>query len=305
MAIHRTIRPTLLLVIAACLIGAVATAAVAVPSAAETAADRARVDQAVSELESVRQESARIDAEVEEASAELDLLLAEQERARDRLSSRAEMMYRSGDTSFIEVLMGAQSFQDFVTRWDLLMRMNRQDAEDLNTLQTAREEADRSAESLMALQAEQAENIDAAESSVARARKELAASEAALRDYEARIAAQAKPAKTTAAPTPSDSTPQAGGSGAWQTAVASHYGRNFSGRGASGKSIGPYSMMVAHRTLPFGTLVEFEYKGRRAVASVEDRGPHVPGRTWDLGPGIVRALNFSGVHDVRYRVIGP
>ncbi|MHB1324083.1 MAG: septal ring lytic transglycosylase RlpA family protein, partial [Coriobacteriia bacterium] len=96
---------------------------------------------------------------------------------------------------------------------------------------------------------------------------------------------------------------QQSGTGAWQTAVASHYSRNFSGRGASGERIGPYSMMVAHKTLPFGTLVEFEYKGKRAVASVEDRGPFTPGRDFDLGPGVVRVLDFSGVHEVRYRIV--
>ena len=70
------------------------------------------------------------------------------------------------------------------------------------------------------------------------------------------------------------------------------------------EEIGPYSMMVAHRTLPFGTLVEFEYNGKRAVASVEDRGPHVEGRMWDLGPGVVRVLGLAGVDEVRYRVVG-
>jgi rare lipoprotein A (peptidoglycan hydrolase) len=63
-------------------------------------------------------------------------------------------------------------------------------------------------------------------------------------------------------------------------------------------------MMVAHKTLPFGTMVEFSYKGRRAVAVVADRGPYTKGREWDLGPGVVRVLNFNGVHKVRYRVLG-
>jgi rare lipoprotein A (peptidoglycan hydrolase) len=63
-------------------------------------------------------------------------------------------------------------------------------------------------------------------------------------------------------------------------------------------------MMVAHKTLPFHTLIEFEYNGKRAVASVEDRGPQSKDRMFDLGPGVVRVLGFSGVHDVRYRVIG-
>jgi rare lipoprotein A (peptidoglycan hydrolase) len=60
---------------------------------------------------------------------------------------------------------------------------------------------------------------------------------------------------------------------------------------------------VAHETLPFGTLIEFEYNGKRAVARIADRGPHTPGRTFDLGPGVVRVLDFGGVHEVRYRII--
>jgi rare lipoprotein A (peptidoglycan hydrolase) len=305
----RTVRLAFAILVATCFLGLAAIPAAAAPSAAQTAEDRAAVNEAVAKLEAAQQKSADIAAQVEEASAELDQIIADEQRARERLTSRARVMYRSGNTSFLAVLLSAESFQDFATRWDLLSRMNRQDAQDLVTLRTAREEADRSAQALMALQAEQAEAIDAQEAEVARAREELAASEAALAAYNARIAAQAeaaKPAASTsseAASTPSDSTPQTGGSGAWQTAVASHYGRNFSGRAASGAEIGPYSMMVAHRTLPFGTLVEFQYRGKRAVASVEDRGPHVPGRTWDLGPGVVRTLGFSGVDEVRWRLV--
>jgi rare lipoprotein A (peptidoglycan hydrolase) len=62
-------------------------------------------------------------------------------------------------------------------------------------------------------------------------------------------------------------------------------------------------MVVAHKTLPFGTLIEFEYEGKRAVARVTDRGPFTLGRDFDLGPGVVRLLDFSGVHEVRFRII--
>jgi rare lipoprotein A len=266
------------------------------------------VDQAVAELETARQESARLDAEVAKASAELDRILAGQQQARERLGSRAEAMYRSGDVSFLSVLLDAESFADFASRWDLLTWMNRQDAEDLETLERARKDTQEAADSLMALQAEQARAVDEATQRVAQARADLAASEAALAAYEARIAEQsASSSSSSSASTPgltqSASTPHVSGSGAWQTGVASHYGRWFTGRGASGAEIGPYSMMVAHKTLPFGTLVEFEYNGKRAVASVQDRGPFTGGRMWDLGPGVVRALGFNGVHEVRYRVI--
>ena len=211
-------------------------------------------------------------------------------------------MYRSGDTNFVSVLLGAATFQEFASRWELLTRMSAQDAQDLRDLAVARVKVDRSVKSLLRLQADEARAVDATAREVARARKELAANQAALAEYRARTAAGAK----RPAPRPKrDSTQRLQGSGAWQTAVASHYGRNFTGRGASGERIGPYSMIVAHKTLPFGTLVEFEYKGKRAVARVVDRGPNSPGRTFDLGPGVVRVLNFNGVHEVRYRIIRP
>ncbi len=280
--------------------------AVATPSAAQTSAQRAAVAQAVEQYEAAQAQSADINARMTETSAELDRLVAEEQQARKRLSLRVLSMYRSDDISFVSVLLGASSFEDFVERWDLLMRVARQDAETLQILKTARAEAERSAEQLIDLQADGARALDNMAEEVARARSELAASEAALREYEARTAASAKPAAASApapTPAPSDPTQRLTGSGAWQTGVASHYGRDFTGRGASGEEIGPYSMIVAHKTLPFGTLIEFEYNGKRAVARVADRGPHSESRDFDLGPGVVRVLDFGGVHEVRYRII--
>lgn len=286
------------------LVGVAATPLFAQPSAAQTAEDRARLDQALEQLESARLESARIDARLAEASRELDRVVADQQQALDGVHSRAAMMYRSGRATLLSVLLDATTFEEFASRWDLLMEMNRRDAENVRTLEIARVEAARSAESLMELQVEQARAMDAMAHDVERAREELAASEAALEEYEARVVEETlRAAEPESAPQPSDSTQQLSGSGAWQTAVASHYGRSFTGRGASGEEIGPYSMIVAHKTLAFGTLIEIEYNGKRAVASVADRGPHTAGRDFDLGPGVVRVLDFSGVHEIRYRII--
>ena len=105
---------------------------------------------------------------------------------------------------------------------------------------------------------------------MAAARQDLAASQSALAEYEAQMAAKARAAKA-AAEAASRVNQQLAGDGQWGTAVASHYSWNFTGKGASGEAIGPYTMMVAHKTLPFGTLIEFEYNGKRAVAKVADR----------------------------------
>ncbi len=108
-------------------------------------------------------------------------------------------------------------------------------------------------------------------------------------------------AKPAATPTPSRS----GDDGAWQSAKASWYGPGFYGRTtASGAVLTQGMMNVAHKTLPFGTRIQFEYNGRTATAVVNDRGPHVAGRVFDLGPGTASALGFGGVATVKYRILG-
>jgi hypothetical protein len=51
---------------------------------------------------------------------------------------------------------------------------------------------------------------------------------------------------------------------------------------------------VAHRTLPCGTKVTIRYGSRSVVATVDDRGPFVGGRDWDLNGAVAGALGFDG-----------
>lgn len=115
-----------------------------------------------------------------------------------------------------------------------------------------------------------------------------------------------RPTAGAAAPA-SKSTPPAvaaaGGAG-WKTARVSWYGPGFYGNTmAGGGTLQPGSMVVAHRSMAFGTRVEFSYKGRTCVATVQDRGPYTGGRQFDLGPGTAKALGFSGVGTVSYRIL--
>jgi hypothetical protein len=55
---------------------------------------------------------------------------------------------------------------------------------------------------------------------------------------------------------------------------------------------------VANKSLPCGTKVQFRYGGRTVMATVDDRGPYVAGRTWDLGQSTRAALGFEGVGTV-------
>jgi hypothetical protein len=55
---------------------------------------------------------------------------------------------------------------------------------------------------------------------------------------------------------------------------------------------------VANKSLPCGTHVTFHYGGNTVTATVDDRGPYVGGREWDLNQNAAGALGFGGVDTV-------
>lgn len=100
-----------------------------------------------------------------------------------------------------------------------------------------------------------------------------------------------------------ESAPSADG---WRSARASTYGigDGLVGEGmANGDVLQADSMVVAHKSLPFGTQIEFRYNGLTCIATVCDRGPYITGRVFDLGPGTANALGFDGVHTLEYRIL--
>ena len=77
---------------------------------------------------------------------------------------------------------------------------------------------------------------------------------------------------------------------------------------ASGTRYDRNALTVAHRTLPFGTRVRLtsEATGRSVDVVCTDRGPFIPGRTWDLSRAAARRLGMvrAGVVEVTWEVIG-
>ena len=55
---------------------------------------------------------------------------------------------------------------------------------------------------------------------------------------------------------------------------------------------------MANKSLPCGTKVTFRHGGREVTATVDDRGPFVGGRSWDLNQNTAAALGFGGVGPV-------
>jgi Lytic transglycolase len=87
--------------------------------------------------------------------------------------------------------------------------------------------------------------------------------------------------------------------------IASWYGPGFYGnRTACGQTYTPEIIGVAHRTLPCGTLVVLEYRGRTMTVPVIDRGPYIAGRTLDLSNATHIAMGCPDLCTLSMR-IGP
>ena len=91
---------------------------------------------------------------------------------------------------------------------------------------------------------------------------------------------------------------------------ASYYGEGFNGRPtANGEIFDMNAYTAAHKTLPFGTLVEVTNleNGRKVIVRINDRGPFVGNREIDVSKAAAIALDMlsSGVVRVRLRRIDP
>ena len=81
-----------------------------------------------------------------------------------------------------------------------------------------------------------------------------------------------------------------------QVGKASIYARKFAGRKmADGERMNPDDSNAASKTLPLGTRARVTNlaNGKSAVVTIEDRGPHVPGRIVDLSPHSAHEIGLT------------
>jgi rare lipoprotein A len=105
---------------------------------------------------------------------------------------------------------------------------------------------------------------------------------------------------TTAPPTREEMEPLRG--------VASWYGEEFSGRTtANGEIFDPTQLTAAHRTLPFGTILDVTNPrtNQTVRVRVNDRGPYIGGRLLDLSYAAAQKINLidPGIGEVDIKVV--
>jgi rare lipoprotein A len=94
----------------------------------------------------------------------------------------------------------------------------------------------------------------------------------------------------------------------YQTGIASWYGPGFNGqRTANGEVYDMNGISAAHKTLPFGTIVQVVdlQTGKSVIVRINDRGPFVKGRIIDLSKGAAEALGVinKGIAKVGLRIL--
>lgn len=135
----------------------------------------------------------------------------------------------------------------------------------------------------------------------------LALSPIAYAQTTAQTAAPA--AAPAAAPTtPAAASEKAAGADSSEGKVA-YYGKKFNGRKtASGERFNAGAMTMAHKTLPFGTMVKVTNikNNKSVVVRVNDRGPSQPDRIGDLTSGAASKIRMirTGVIDAKLEVVG-
>ena len=164
------------------------TAAFGVTSAekkAEIATVKAKLDAISDEVEAAAEGYNEAMIAYEEATAKVEKNQKKIKKAKKKiaklqshLETRATAMYRTGSMSYLDVLLGSASFDDFATVWDTLNSLNEDDADLVASTKLAKQELQEAQEDLDAQQEEAATQL-------AKAKECQATAEAKEAEYQA------------------------------------------------------------------------------------------------------------------------
>ena len=142
--------------------------------------------KALDEHEAAVQAVADAQARIDEANARIAEL-------QDKLSKRARSMYRSGQTTALDVILGATTFEEFATSWDLLNDINDNDAAMVQQTKDLRAEVEAAKIELEKQERIAAEKAEEAARIKAEAEQTIQTLEATLQQLDAEAQAAAGP----------------------------------------------------------------------------------------------------------------
>ena len=122
------------------------------------------LDQAVDQYNGAREKYNEATAKVAAAKKKISAAQAKIEKLQTHLGTRATSMYRSGSMSYLDVLMGVGSFDDFATVWDTLNNLNEDDADLVSQTKVTKAELESAKKELVDNQNEAKSQLSAAAS---------------------------------------------------------------------------------------------------------------------------------------------
>ena len=237
---------------------------------------------------------------MDECQTKIDDNNAQIDKLQDKLSKRARNMYRDGQTTFLDVILGSNSFDDFAKNWDTLTSLNEKDSEMVEQTKNLRadneaqkqeyanqadiaqqkvEEADAAQKQAEELVQQYQNEVDSLDSQVAEllAEEEAAAQKAA----EEAAAAAAAQAEATSSSSGASNTSSPSGSSS-DSGSSNDGGGSSSGGSSSGSSSGGGSSSSSSSSSGGGSN---NYGGSVVAAAQSQLGvPYVWGGTsWGSG----------------------
>jgi hypothetical protein len=92
----------------------------------------------------------------------------------------------------------------------------------------------------------------------------------------------------------------------WYRALAAPYSfPRGARRTACGLPVGPRTLGLAHPVLPCGAKIVIVFDGTQVLTQVVDRGAGLPGREFDVTPGLARTIGLSGIQPIQWRFATP
>lgn len=140
-----------------------------------------RYNQANSELEETRRQI----AENEKSLADASVKLAE---AQLRLDTRLENIYRQGSLSIMDVMLNTTSFNEFLSRFDLLGKIGAQDKTDVDIVLQLKTETEQARADLDRTRQRQEELLNSVNSEKSEIEAQLSARQAVLSSAEGEVA---------------------------------------------------------------------------------------------------------------------
>lgn len=148
-----------------------------------------RVEVASERYSEARSKHARLLNQKRKAKAHLKKVTKRMGVVQGHLSTRARDMYRDGKMGFVDVLLGANTYEDFATTWEILRDLNESDASAVSELKTLRSQAKKDAAQIAAKEKAAASQVAVMRRNRNSIQAQLRQRQSKLRGLQAEIAA--------------------------------------------------------------------------------------------------------------------